>query len=125
MAEHNPEEIHRSFEERFNSGDIDALLELYEDNAAFVPQPGGETLTGKAAIRQALEGFLSLKGKMTLTTRYAVRSGNIALLSGEWLLKATGEDGAPIEMGAKTAEIARLQPDGRWLYVADHPFGAE
>jgi uncharacterized protein (TIGR02246 family) len=125
MTETNPEEIHRLFEEYFNSGDLNSLVDLYEDDAAFVPEPG-QVLTGKDAIREALQGFLSLNGKMQLKTRYAVRSGEIALLSGEWQLSGgKGQDGQPVEMSGKTAEVARRQADGRWLYVADHPFGAE
>lgn len=125
MAETNPEDIHQLFEDYFNSGDLESLLGLYTDDAAFVPEPGAQPLTGKDAIRQALQGFLSLNGKMRLTTRYVVRSGDTALLSGTWTLKATGPDGEPIEMGAQTAEVARLQADGKWLYVADHPFGGQ
>jgi uncharacterized protein (TIGR02246 family) len=125
MPETNPEDIHQLFEDYFNSSDLESLLGLYTDDAAFVPEPSAQPLTGKDAIRQALQGFLSLKGKMRLTTRYVVRSGDTALLSGEWTLKATGPDGEPIEMGAQTAEVVRLQADGKWLYIADHPFGGQ
>jgi hypothetical protein len=27
-------------------------------------------------------------------------------------------------MEGESAEVARRQPDGRWLYVVDHPMGA-
>jgi hypothetical protein len=29
-------------------------------------------------------------------------------------------DGSPAELGATTAEVARRQPDGTWLYVIDN-----
>jgi hypothetical protein len=32
-------------------------------------------------------------------------------------------DGSPAELGAATAEVARLQPDGTWLYVIDNAWG--
>jgi len=32
-------------------------------------------------------------------------------------------DGSPAELGATTAEEARLQPDGSWLYVIDSASG--
>ena len=38
-------------------------------------------------------------------------------------LTGTSEDGSPIEMGAVTAEVARRQPDGSWLYVIDNAVG--
>ncbi len=124
MADGRPEDVHRLFEEHFNAGDLDALAALYEDGAAFVPQPG-TVVTGKEAIREALQGFLSTGGKIELSTRYALRSGDTALLSGEWRLSGTGQDGAPLDMGGKTSEVVRRQPDGRWLYAVDHPFGAD
>ena len=42
-----------AFVGRFQRRDVDGLLELYEPEAAFVPQPG-QVLTGIAAIREAL-----------------------------------------------------------------------
>lgn len=124
MADSKPEDAHRLFAEHFNAGDLDALAALYEDGAAFVPQPGS-VVTGKEAIREALQGFLATGGKIEVSTRYAVRSGDTALLSGEWRLSGAGQDGEPIAMGGKTTEVVRRQPDGRWLYVIDHPFGAD
>ena len=32
-------------------------------------------------------------------------------------------DGSPAELGATTAEVARQQPDGTWLYVIDNAWG--
>lgn len=123
MAESKLEDMHQIFTNHFNAGNLDALVELYEEEAAFVPQPG-QVVTGKNAIREALQGFLSLNGTMTLKMLYAIRSGDLALLSGEWHLTGSGPEGEPIEMEGKTAEVVRRQHDGRWLYVADHPFGA-
>jgi len=52
-----------------------------------------------------------------------MRSGDIALLQGSWTISgATGPDGETFELGSRTAEVVRQQPDGSWLYVADHAF---
>jgi ketosteroid isomerase-like protein len=34
MAATTPEQIHRLFEDSFNAGDLDGLMELYEPDAA-------------------------------------------------------------------------------------------
>ena len=115
-------EIHTKFLEFFNAGDAESLVGLYEDGAAFVAEPE-QVLIGKEQIRAAIDGFLAMKGTMTMTTRYVVEAGDVALLSGDWVLRGTGEDGSPVELSGKSAEVARRQGDGRWLYVADHPFG--
>ena len=40
MAVREPAELHRLWEEAYNSGDIDALAALYEPGAAYVTEPG-------------------------------------------------------------------------------------
>jgi ketosteroid isomerase-like protein len=41
MAATTPEQIHRVFEDRFNAGDLDGLMELYEPDAA-PDRPAGQ-----------------------------------------------------------------------------------
>jgi ketosteroid isomerase-like protein len=57
MPATTPEQIHRLFEDMFNSGDIDGLMELYEPNAALIAQPGSVS-HGSEEVRAALQGFL-------------------------------------------------------------------
>ncbi|MBX3235614.1 MAG: SgcJ/EcaC family oxidoreductase [Nitrospiraceae bacterium] len=118
-----PDQLHRAFTQAFNSGDLDAVMRLYEPEAALVPQPGQITI-GAAANRQALEQFMALKGRMTISTVYVVQTEDLALLRGDWHLTAKAADGQPIEMRGQNIEVARRQADGRWLFVIDHPFGA-
>jgi hypothetical protein len=50
--------------------------------------------------------------------------GDLAGLANRWSLTGgTMPDGSPVELGAATAEVARLQPDGTWLYVIDNAWG--
>lgn len=124
MSIRRPEDMHAVFNERFNEGDLDGLLALYEPNAKLAPQPGQE-VQGREAIRTALQGFLALNPRMDLTTRYVLEAGDMAVLSGQWKLTGTGPDGSAVEMGGKSVEVLRRQPDGTWLYVLDLPFGAD
>ena len=119
-----PEDMAQSFAEAFNSGKVDALLALYEPNAVIVT-PSGQPASGIDGIREALKGFLALKGKLALESRYCIRAGDTALTSSKWSLRGTGPDGKPVEIGGKSAEVVRRQTDGRWLYTLDHPFGAD
>ena len=78
MAERPPESAHDDFKHAFLARDLDALVALYEDDATFV-NADGSTVQGKAAIREALAGFLAAlgtDGTMSLETRYAVRHGD-------------------------------------------------
>lgn len=126
MAERPPESAHDDFKHAFLARDLDALVALYEDDATFV-NADGSTVQGKAAIREALAGFLAAlgaDGTMSLETRYAVRHGDLALLSNAWHLRGSGADGQPVDLHGLTTEVVRRQADGRWLYIIDHPLGA-
>src|SRR3954454_13588754 len=123
MAATGPEQMHRVFEEAFNAGDLEALMALYEPDAALVPQPGA-VAEGTAAIRDSLRWFLDRGGRITLETKLVVSVGELAYLSNRWsLTEATMPDGSSAELGAVTAEVARRQDDGSWRYVIDNAWG--
>jgi uncharacterized protein (TIGR02246 family) len=123
LAATEPEQIHGMFEQAFNAGDIDALIALYEPDATLVPQPGA-VAEGTDAIREALRWFLDRGGKIALDTKLVLRVGDLAFLANRWSLTGgTMPDGSPAELGATTAEVARRQPDGTWLYVIDNAWG--
>jgi uncharacterized protein (TIGR02246 family) len=88
-------------------------MSLYGDDAVFVTADGTPR-SGKGAVREELEAFLAVGGDIDLQTRYAIRSGDIALLSNEWRMTGTGSDGKPLDMSGKTTEIVRLHADGHW-----------
>jgi ketosteroid isomerase-like protein len=122
MPAMTPEQIHRLFEDAFNDGDIDNLMLLYEPDAVLVPQPGS-VATGTEQVRAALQGYLALNGRITLDTKLVLPVGDLAYMSNTWSLNGTGPDGSPLTLGATTAEVARRQPDGTWLYVIDNAWG--
>ncbi len=124
MPARRPEEIHGLFADALNSGEIDALMALYEPGASLIPQPG-QLATGTQAIRQALSEFLAMKPTISVGTRNIVQAGDIALLYSKWTLRGTGPDGNPIEMAGQGTEVARRQRDGAWLLVVDNPYAAE
>ena len=119
-----PEAIHSQFATTFNSGNVDAIMALYEPEATLVPQPG-QIVQGRDAIREALLQFLALKGTMEVKSIFTVRGPGVALTRGQWKLSGTGPDGKPIEMTGQSVEVVRQQPNGEWLLAVDHPFGAD
>jgi uncharacterized protein (TIGR02246 family) len=123
MAATEPEQMHALFEEAFNAGDIEALMALYEPDAALIPQPGA-VVAGSAAVRESLQWFLDRGGRIALDTKLVLRVGDLAYLANRWSLTGgTMPDGSPAELGATTAEVVRQQDDGTWLYVIDNAWG--
>ena len=111
-------DIHPAVEAGTNDQDLDRLMALYAPDATLVLMDGS-TVTGTAAIREQWAVILQLKGRMTVRSRYAIEAGDLAVLSNEWTLTVDDQT-----MSAVTAEVARRQSDGSWLYVVDHPFAS-
>ena len=125
MAAREPEEAHRLWTERFQAGDLEGLLALYEPTATLMHQPG-QAASGIAAIREALGAFLGLKPTFEMVeTRPAIRAGDLALLHSSWTLSGTGPDGSPLQLSGTTADVVRRQADGTWLVAIDNPWGTD
>ena len=122
MPARNPEELDRLFSAALNSGNLDALVALYEPQATLTPEPG-HVVTGAQAIREALSAFVALKPTLTLEVKTLAQTGDIALTSARWTLSGTGPDGNQTTMSGYSVEVSRRQPDGTWLFVIDTPWG--
>ncbi len=122
MPASSPEELHQRWVDGVNRGDLDGLTALYEPDAAFVVRPG-ETVAGLAAVRDATNGLLALRPRATLDPLYVVRAGDLALLISRWRLTGTGPDGAAVDIGGQTSDVARRQADGTWRFAIDNPWG--
>jgi ketosteroid isomerase-like protein len=102
-----PNDLERLFIERANAGDLDGLVALFEP-AAVVAHSPGQLAAGEEAIRAALKEMLAGQ------SRYELGAQRPALISGDLALTSTR-----LADGTVTAEVARRQPDGGWLWVID------
>ena len=123
MLTGNPEIAVKEFFRLFNTGDVDALLAMYEPPAVFV-DPSGQLVQGAANLRTALNKFLSLKPTLTLHHSRIVVAGDLALSVVRWSMTGTGPDAKPVYMEGTTSDVLRRQGDGTWLFVIDNPWGA-
>lgn len=119
----SPKEAIQTLFGAFNKGDIDALVALYEPDAAMVAQPG-QVATGTKGVREVMAGFLALEPTLTLEKNEVITAGDIALCVTKWTLKGTGQDGKPVQMEGTATDVLRKQADGSWLFVIDNAWGA-
>lgn len=102
-----PNDLEKYFVERANAGDIEGLVALYEPNA-IVSSGNGEVAIGLNEIREFFERFLANRPMLDPSIQAeALCSGELALTSSR------------LSNGDITAEVARRQPDGSWLWVVD------
>jgi len=120
----SPTEVIERFAELMARGELEGALALYEEDAAFVPEPG-RVLQGKEAIRTALERFVALRPTMTGTIEKVVTAGDTALVINDWSLSGTDPDGNPVDMAAKSADVLRRRADGTWGILIDDPWGGQ
>ena len=109
------EDVPAAFAERFNSGDPEAVHELYEDRAAFVPE-SGDAVHGIADIAKENGPFLAIGLPIAVRPRHVHVSGDIALLVVDWEIEGV--------VRSTATDVARRGADGHWRYVIDSPFGA-
>ncbi|WP_233525821.1 YybH family protein [Actinomadura spongiicola] len=116
-----PEDVPLAFADRFNSGDANALAEMYEDDAVFVPEPG-KPLAGADGLA-ANVSFMELGVPITVRPRHAYTTGDVTLLIVDWVIDGVDRTGRPVHIEGTATDVARRGPDGHWRYVIDNPFG--
>jgi ketosteroid isomerase-like protein len=119
----SPNEMNTFFAKAYNSGKIENLMKLYVPNGKLVNMKG-ETLVGIDKIREDLTGLLKLGGTMQSINAYAIEYDNIALLRADWSINTKNEKGEPLQIKGSSTEVVKRQNNGTWLYIIDHPFGA-
>lgn len=117
MGANRPGEASKLFEARFADGDLDGLMDLYEDAAVFTN--AGGVHAGAAAIREVLAGYLSTGATIAMNDSVAFEAGDLALVHWAWTMSFP--DGRQAD-GA-TAEVLRRQSDGSWKFLIDNPDG--
>ena len=122
MPNATPEQVLETIVTGINSGDLESLMPLYENEAAFAMQPGS-LAHGPAGVREALTGFISLQGELDLEVTRVLEVDDLALVTGVWKFNGTAPDGAPVQLEASNADVLRRQGDGTWRFVIDNPWG--
>ena len=102
-----PNDLERFFVEHTNAGDVEGLIALYESNA-ILACGDGEAVVGLDQLRKFFVNYLSSSPQVSPSNQApALCSDNLALTSSRH------------DNGDISAEIARRQPDGNWLWVVD------
>jgi ketosteroid isomerase-like protein len=102
-----PQDLERLLVARQWAGQVSAMADLYEADAV-VDCADGRRLEGREAIRKYFAAYTATGRKFQSGAQQpAVIAGDLALTS------------TRLPDGTVTAEVARRQPDGTWLWVVD------
>jgi ketosteroid isomerase-like protein len=104
---HDPQDLERLLVSREHAGDVDGMAALYEPQA-MLDSGGGRLTHGREAIRKFYAEVVATGRKFERgEQRPALVCGDLALTS------------TRLPDGTVTAEVARRQSDGTWLWVID------
>jgi ketosteroid isomerase-like protein len=119
----SPLETVELLDEAFNRGDLEAILNSYEEGATVVLEPG-RLASGKAELRSAYEWILrNIKGVAKQEKTYVIETGDIALFTSKWNYFGTASDGTPVTRESFASVVLRKQVDGNWRIVVDNSWG--
>ena len=122
MSRGTPEQVLNSIVDGINTGNLDALMPLYEPEAAFATQPGS-LAHGLLGVGESLAAFIAMKGTLDLKVTRVLEASDLALVTTVWSFTGTWPDGAPVKLAAQSADVLRRQADGSWRFVIDNPWG--
>jgi uncharacterized protein (TIGR02246 family) len=120
MAAGSPEEIHALIAAAFNAGDLDAFIELHEQEAATNVPPDGRRVSGRDAIRAALEPIFALRPRARIEVVGKLQADDLALTHARVNVVGTRGD-ERLEVSGRGTIVSRRQPDGSWRIVLDNP----
>jgi ketosteroid isomerase-like protein len=119
-----PKEFLNSYVEKFNTGNLNSLIDMYETDACFVVQPG-QIIYGLKNIRQSLQDFIAMNGNLESQVKGVIQTSNLVLVNTIWSFRGTGPDGKPVNISGRATDLLRQQSDGSRRIVIDNPWGTD
>ncbi|WHZ25808.1 MAG: hypothetical protein OJF51_000603 [Nitrospira sp.] len=115
MPANTPEEICRLFQQYMLTGDLDAVLALYDREVAFLNQ-AGDVIRGRDRLKLELSPLVAAKPRFEFSIKEIVHANDIALMHTHWTVSGSQP------MRTYAIEVARRQPDGTWRWLIGDPF---
>ena len=122
MIARSPQEAVEQLDDAFNRGDIEAILDFYEDAAVMVMEPG-RLARGKEELRRAFQVILESKATAKQIKIHVIETDGIALFISKWTLSGQTSDGASFSREFVATSVFRRHEDGGWRLVIDNAFG--
>src|SRR5258708_1693373 len=87
-----PFEVIKALDDALERGDLEAVLNFYEDDAVLVTTPN-RVARGKKENRDFFTGLVKLSPRARQITTHVIESGDIALFISKWSFSGFAENG--------------------------------
>ena len=124
MNKSEPDDVHRTYMEAINTGNLDSLISLYESDACFVLQPG-QIVHGVENIYKIHKNFINMNGKMDTKVKRVIKTKNLALVITDWYFTGTKTDGKHVHLSSTATDVMHKQSDGTWSIIIDNQWGTK
>ncbi len=118
-----PDALHAIVQDAINRADLNAFLDVHDDDATVVVPPDGRSAHGRDAIRAAIAPLFALAPEVATVVVKKLETEGLALTHGRWRL-AVAEHGSRSELRGLGTMVARRRSDGTWRIVLDDPRSA-
>ena len=117
-----PEGVIPSLIERFNSGNVEAMMALYAPEAVFIAKDG-RTITDRTEIAAQFQRDMNLGVPLKVNVRHVFVGGDTAQIVLDWAIHGEDSEGKLVHVHGTASDIMRRGADGVWRYIIDNNQG--
>jgi uncharacterized protein (TIGR02246 family) len=119
-----PLEAVKELDDALERGDLEAVLNFYEDDAVVVVVVEPNRLArGKKDLREFFTYLFTLTPSARQIRTRVIESGDIALFISKWVLSGFDVNGQPFSRKAIATCVFRKNADEKWRLVIDNSLG--
>lgn len=118
-----PEQVPVAFDAALNSGDLEALLSMFSNQATMRMTDGQVVQERPNELRRALAQLLAMRPQIRNRIRSVIPSGDLVLVLLDWALSVTLPDGQQHRESGVATQVMEKGLDGGWRLRISNPLG--
>ena len=122
MFADSPQHAVEIVDEAFTRGDLQAVLQFYEDAAVVVTEPG-KLARGRTELRAFFKSVIAAGGVAKQLKTYVIEADGVALFTSRWTLAKPDQNTVGEARTFIATTVLRKQQDGTWKALIDNAFG--
>ena len=116
------EHVVEMMDKAFNEGDLESVLNFYEDRAVVVTEPG-KLARGKEELRRFFEQLMASRPSASQVKTYVIEADGIALFLSRWMVISQNPAGTSTPRRLIATTVFRKQSNGEWKALIDNSLG--
>ena len=120
----DPNEADEYFLNCIRVGDLENAMTCFDPEAIYIGKDGN-TISGFNNIKKVVANLCNMRADIKVYEHKSAPVGNDMMYwLDKWTMRATDQQGNPIDMKGASANMMRKSAKGIWLWLVDNPFAA-